>query len=57
MLSTRDVADRLKMTPSGVSRMVARGELTPALQMPGKRGAFLFDERKVAKLAEGRTDE
>lgn len=44
----------LGVTPSTVSRLVSREELTPAVQLPGKRGAFLFDEEEVGKLVASR---
>lgn len=39
------------MTPSGISRMVKRGGITPAkvLQL-GARGVFLFDRAEVEAL-------
>ncbi|MBF6085282.1 hypothetical protein IU485_28335 [Nocardia cyriacigeorgica] len=43
------------MTPSGVSRMVKRGALTPAhVIQAGYRGVFLFDPADVRALAEKR---
>lgn len=49
LIPTREAARRLRVTPSGISRMVKRGDLTPAHKMPGTRGAFLFDEQVVAE--------
>lgn len=51
-LTTAQIAERLGITPSGVSRMVHRGKLTPAIKLPGIRGAFLFDEASVEALQE-----
>lgn len=49
-LTTAEVASRLGVTPSAVSLMVKRGDLHPALKLPGKRGAFVFEEEAIAAL-------
>lgn len=52
LITTREVARLLATTPREVSRIVASGDLTPALTLPyGRRGAFLFDASEVAALA------
>ncbi|QOV99547.1 hypothetical protein INP59_03860 [Rhodococcus pyridinivorans] len=44
------------MTPSAVSRMVARGEIEPAMRVgSGPGGAFLFDPAVIDRLAQRRT--
>ena len=43
LLTTKQVATILETTPRQIARKVARGELTPIQQLPGVRGAFLFD--------------
>lgn len=47
LLTTAEVAEQLGVSPSAISRRVAKGELKPAAKGPGKRGAFLFDPRVV----------
>lgn len=52
LLTTREVADLLGVTPAGVSRMVTRGALPVHARVGGGRGgAMLFRRRDVAKLA------
>lgn len=51
LITTQDACQILDVTPSAVSRMVARGALKPALKTPGSRGAFLFDRGQVEELA------
>lgn len=55
LLSTREVARRLSVDTRTVHRMVKSGRLTPALKVPGYRGALLFDPDVVPELEE--TDE
>lgn len=47
MMTTREAADRLGVSTSQVTRLVKRGEIEPAIQAPGKRGAFLFTVDEV----------
>lgn len=42
LLTTAEVAKRLGVAPSTISRRVKSGELEPVAKAPGKRGAFLF---------------
>ena len=49
-LSSADVAKELGCNTRQVSRLVAAGTLTPAVQAPGLRGAFLFDPTEVARV-------
>lgn len=42
-LTTAQLAERLGVSPSAISKQVAAGKLEPVMKMPGKRGAFLFD--------------
>lgn len=49
-LSSADVAKELGCNVRQVSRLVAAGTLTPAVQAPGLRGAFLFDPTEVARF-------
>lgn len=46
LLTTREVADRLEVTP----RHVARLGLVPAIKLPGARGAALYSPEDVAAL-------
>ena len=54
LLTTAETAELLGVTPSAVSRMVARDELTPQLKGPGRRGLMLFHRTDVSKLLEQR---
>lgn len=47
LVSTREAAHELGVTPAHVTRMVAAGELTPAVKAPGLRGAFMFTKEEV----------
>ena len=49
-LSSAEVAAALGCNVRQVSRLVAAGTLTPAVQAPGLRGAFLFDPAEVARV-------
>ncbi|MFI2216567.1 helix-turn-helix domain-containing protein [Rhodococcus sp. NPDC019627] len=44
------MAETLGMTPSGVWRLVARGDLREAFKAPGSRGARMFHRRDVEQL-------
>lgn len=55
LVTTADVARILGKDVSTVNRMVARGDLTPAIKAPGKRGAHLFTKSSVDALLEQRT--
>jgi hypothetical protein len=52
---TRDVCEVLDVTPSAVSRMVARGDLKPKRVLPIGPGVFVFRRRDVEKLAAKRS--
>lgn len=49
-ITTAEAARILRVTPSGISRMVARGDLEPVMKLPGLRGAFLFERADVDAL-------
>lgn len=50
LLSTVEAAAILKVERSTISRWVAAKRLTPAHQIAGRTGAFLFSRRDVEKL-------
>lgn len=50
LLTTAVVAQMLYKDVSTISRMVARGDLVPAVKVPGKRGAYLFRRSDVEAL-------
>lgn len=56
LLTTAQVAAQLNITPSGVSRMVARGTLEPARKAPGIRGAYFFTPEAVAQAQAQRAE-
>lgn len=41
---------------STLSRWVKEGFIAPAMQMPGSRGAFLFDPAEVARVKPAATE-
>lgn len=50
LLSTRDVAERRGVAVTTVARWVRDGRLTPALRLPGIRGAMFFEPAEVDSL-------
>lgn len=50
VLTTSEVADLLQVSPSAVSRMVSRGELSPNIKAPGVRGPMFFDADEVERV-------
>lgn len=50
LLSTTEVAQRLGVDRRTVTRMVP-SRLAPAVQAPGRRGAYLFEPAAVEALA------
>ena len=51
-LTTAEVADRLGCDTRTVARHVERGNLTPAMKLPGLRGAYLFDPAEVDRFCQ-----
>ena len=51
LVTAADAAAILKRPRREVTRLVERGALTPALKLPGIRGAYLFEADAVARLA------
>ena len=50
LLTTREVADALGVTPQTVAKWVFAGRLTPALRGPGLRGSMFFDPSDIDAL-------
>ena len=50
LITTADAAKVLGVHVSTVSRMVASERLRPAVKVPGKRGAYLFNREDVEAL-------
>jgi predicted site-specific integrase-resolvase len=50
LLATVQVCERIGIDRSTLSRYVQLGRITPAHQLPGTRGAMLFDPADVDKL-------
>lgn len=50
LITTAEAAQVLGVHVATISRMVASGRLTPAVKVPGKRGAFLFRPEDVDAL-------
>ncbi|WP_255356077.1 helix-turn-helix domain-containing protein [Agromyces sp. Root81] len=57
LLSTRDVADRLRITPRKVSRLVEADRLRAAAKAPGPRGAFMFTADELDRYMRDREHE
>lgn len=51
LMPTAVVARRLGVHVRTVHRFVKAGQITPAVKVPGHRGALLFDPRDVELLA------
>jgi len=51
LLTSAQVADILGKSVRTIHRLAESGDLAPALKVPGKTGAFLFDPADVEALA------
>lgn len=51
LIGSADVCAILRINRSTLSRWVAAGKLTPAQQLPGQTGAFLFQRDDIERLA------
>jgi excisionase family DNA binding protein len=51
VLTSTEVARQLHVSLKTVQRMAADGRLHPVGKLPGRAGAFLFDQAEVNKLA------
>lgn len=55
LIGTAEAARMLGKSPRTVHRLVAAGNLTPAMTAPGGRvGVFLFNRSDIERLAKGR---
>jgi predicted site-specific integrase-resolvase len=52
LMGTRDVAERLGVSIATVNRMARDGRLTPAIRLPGIRGAQLYARDRIEALAD-----
>lgn len=50
-LTTAQAAKQLRLTVGAVNRLVLIGELTPAMKLPGRTGAYLFSPFTIDDLA------
>jgi excisionase family DNA binding protein len=50
LLATIEVAKRLGLERSTLSRWVKEGRITPAMRLPGATGAFLFHPSEVERV-------
>ena len=48
LIGSAEVCARADINRSTLSRHVAEGKITPAVRLPGRTGAMLFDRRDVA---------
>jgi hypothetical protein len=55
LIGSADAASILQCSRREVTRLVERGVLTPAMKLPGTRGAYLFDPVEVERVAAERT--
>jgi len=55
-LTTSETAAELGVSVRDVARLVKRELLTPAMKLPGLRGAFLFDPATVSAYADERSE-
>lgn len=51
LLTSTEVAEQLGLTKWHVARMARTGRLASAMQLPGTRGAYLFDPATVRAFA------
>ena len=49
-ITSDEAATLLDVDRRSVVRFVVRGELTPALKLPGRTGAYLFERADVEQL-------
>ena len=56
-LTSTEVAERLGVARQTVAWRVAHGHLVPVQKLPGRNGAYLFDEEQIDRLVAERTAE
>lgn len=56
LITSSQVAEKAHVSPRTVVRWAEAGHLVPVQQLPGRRGAFLFDEAVVDKFLEENTE-
>lgn len=56
LITTREAAERLHVTPRTIARQVQGGKLTPASVFPLGRGAFMFDAEEIDKIAASKSE-
>lgn len=49
-MASQAVCEKLHIDRSTLSRWVSSGKIAPAMRLPGRTGAFLFDPEDVARL-------
>jgi len=54
LIGSDEASVRLGIDRSTLTRWITAGKITPALQMPGPTGAFLFTRADVERLAADR---
>ncbi len=57
LLSTKEAAEQLGVTPRTLNRMAADGRITSAAKAPGPRGAYLYEPAEVARVLDDRREE
>ena len=50
LITSAETCAALSIDRSTLSRWVAAGKITPALKLPGIRGAFMFDRADVERI-------
>lgn len=50
LISSAEAAEILNYHVATINRMVAAGKLTPAIKLPGKTGAYLFNRADIEAL-------
>lgn len=51
LVNSNEAAEVLGITRRQLLRLVKRGEIVPALKLPGHTGAYLFDPAPLPQLA------